>query len=83
MRRTGIYVAFDRFGAHYDYARHFDSERNGDDALVQAGKIAALKADAASRGGKVDLLTLEEFDALILTNWRIEAGQRVKNEQAA
>jgi len=70
--RPGIYVAFDRHGEHCGYARHPDFCSCPKRSLQQTQKVEALHEDAQRRGGKVMLLSLEEFDKLILLNIRPE-----------
>ncbi len=68
--RPGIYVAFDRHGEHCGYARHPDFCSCPKRFQEQTRKVEALEEQAQRRGGKVMLLSLEEFDKLILLNIR-------------
>ncbi|WP_079212679.1 hypothetical protein [Brucella pituitosa] len=70
--RPGIYVAFDRHGEHCGYARHPDFHNCPERFQEQTRKVEALEEEAQRRGGKVMLLSLEEFDKLILLHIRPE-----------
>lgn len=62
----GIYVAFDRFGQHYEYARHPDSKVCANRQNEQRKKVASLQEKARLHQGRVALLSLTEFDAMVL-----------------
>lgn len=68
----GVFVAFDRFGADYGYAWHPDSHTHMDRETEQWQKIELLKKEAIECGGWVIHLSLEEFEALILTNAKLD-----------
>lgn len=70
IEQPGVYVAFDRFGVHFAYARHPDSVSCHGRSSEQAARINAMTAEAILRGGKVVHLSLEAFDRLILFNAR-------------
>ncbi|MFD1792202.1 hypothetical protein ACFSE0_11210 [Ochrobactrum teleogrylli] len=67
---SGILVAFDRFGQHFAYARQYDDRDCSKQSGEKRQKAEALQADASRRGGKVMLLSPEDFDRLIMMNVR-------------
>lgn len=81
--KPGIYVAFDRFGEHFRYARHPDNQLCIKQSQEQQLKVEALKEEAQRRGGKVMLLSLDEFDSLILRNIRPENSPPADGDVAA
>jgi hypothetical protein len=79
----GIFVALDRFGEHFAYARHPDSHVCKGKAAEQTQKIENMHMQASDRGGKVVLLSLDEFDALILNKTTDHAALSTKDGLAA
>ncbi len=81
--KAGIWVGFDRFGDHSGYARHPDSHTCAKRSGEQRHKVAAFHKEASRRGGKVILLSLDEFDGLILRNSRANDRAPADGEFAA
>ncbi|MGW6780218.1 hypothetical protein ACWF50_19575 [Brucella pseudogrignonensis] len=82
IEQPGVYVAFDRFGVHFAYARHPDSAGCTGRGSEQAARIEAMTAEAILRGGKVVHLSLEAFDRLILFKAKLE-GPTTEQAKAA
>ena len=81
--RPGIYVAFDRHGEHFGYARHPDFCSCTKRSREQIHKVEALEEEAKRCSGRVELLSLEEFDRLILLNIRPDHRSAADNGDIA
>lgn len=71
----GIYVAFDVDGRHFAYAKHpnaikeLPGLKNPDfETAEQRKTIKAYRAQARRLGGKVELLTAEEYQRRVIDN---------------
>lgn len=71
--RRGIYVAFDRDGNHFAYAKHPDDIRElpgikdpDGEAAEQRRAIAGYRRQAKRKGGKVELLTPDEYQRRVI-----------------